>query len=641
MSAPARPHTGRDAASAPFRDVPFIARDIDIERRDDGSIVLRNRLALQVEVPHIPALLHTRSQTLPERAWLAQRRGPAGAWEHLRYGDAQRQVDGVTQALLQLDRAGAPVMVLSGNSIEHGVLAIAAMQARMPLVAITPAYALLSQDHARLKSMADLLRPAVIFVQSARQFEPALRALRTLAGPPATVVCATDPVPGLSDVLWHDWTRTPPGPAVAASVARITPDTVAKYLFTSGSTGTPKAVTMTQRVLTHALAMHSQLWTRSPSPDDCATLDWMPWSHVAGGNTVFHSVLRDGGTLYIDDGKPAPKLFDETLRNLREISPLRFANVPIGYAMLADALEQDESLAHRFFAKLQTMAYAGARLPDEVYRRLQTLAVRHTGCRIPFVSGYGATETGPSALYVFWPTDRVGLCGLPHPGVEAKLVPLDDARYELRIRSAAVTPGYHQQPQATAAAFDDEGFFRMGDAASFVDPADPQEGLLFAGRVAEEFKLTSGTFVRVGALRVQLIDALAPWVADAVITGADRGHVGALLWPSLGPCRELVGNPTATLAEIAASPRYRDKLLQALRAHNTAHPGSSARIDRVLLLETPASMDHGEITDKGYVNQRVVLQRRSDAVARLYDDARHADVLHVTASPQPATDRTA
>jgi feruloyl-CoA synthase len=615
-------------AQAPFRPVPFIARDIEIERRPDASLVLRHRAPLQVQMPHIPALLRRQSQSQPERTWLAQRRGPERAWEHLRYGDAQAQVDSVTQALLDLDRPAGRIMLLSGNSIEHGVLAIAAMQARMPFAAITPAYALLSQDHARLQGMAMLLRPAVVFVQSARQFESALRALRAFDGLQTTVVCVSDPVPGLSDVLWQDWIRTPATPAVAASVAQITMDTVAKYLFTSGSTGIPKAVTMTQRVLTHALAMHLQTWTEQPPAQDCTTLDWLPWSHVAGGNTVFHSVLAEGGSFYIDEGKPAPTLFEETVRNLREISPLRFANVPIGYAMLADALEQDEALAQRFFARLQTMAYAGARLPDEVYRRVQALAVRHTGHRIPFVSGFGATETGPSALYVYWATDRVGLCGLPHPGVEVKLIPMDGQRYEVRIRSAAVTPGYLDQPEATAAAFDDEGFFKMGDAASFVTPDDPNEGLLFAGRVAEEFKLVSGTFVRVGTLRVQLLDALAPYISDAVITGADRAQVGAMLWPNLGACRALVGQADAGLAEIAVDPRVHERLHQALAAHNRSNPGSSARIGRALLLQAPPSMDHGEITDKGYVNQRTVLQRRADAVERLYDAERHADVLY-------------
>jgi feruloyl-CoA synthase len=616
--------------SAPFRAVPFLARDIAVERRPDATVVLRHRTPLQVQVPHIPALLRRRSQSQPAQPWLAQRRGTDRAWRTLSYGAAQEQVDAVTQALLNLDRPGGRIMVLSGNSIEHGVLAIAAMQARMPFAPITPAYALLSQDHARLKDMARLLRPCVVFVQSGQQFDAALRALRSLDCPQPTVVCVDDPVPGLTDGLWQDWLRTPVGPEVAASVAQISMDTVAKYLFTSGSTGVPKAVTMTQRVLTHALAMHTQLWTQAAAPQDCTMLDWLPWSHVAGGNGVFHNALADGGTLYIDDGKPAPALFQETLRNLREISPLRFANVPIGYAMLADALEQDDALARSFFAKLQTMAYAGARLPDEVYRRLQTLAIRHTGHRIPFVSGYGATETGPSALYVYWATDRVGLCGLPHPGVETKLVPLDDTRYELRVRSPAVTPGYLDQPEATAAAFDEEGYFRMGDAASFVDPDDPCEGLLFAGRVAEEFKLVSGTFVRVGALRVQLIDALAPYVADAVITGADRAEVGALLWPHLAACRELLGQPDASLADLAASPQLQTRLRAALQAHNLAHPGGSARIGRAMVLSAPPSMDDGEVTDKGYVNQRRALQLRSDAVDQLY--ATGADPLVIRLS---------
>ena len=605
-------------AQAPFLPVRFIPRQIDVERRAGGTLVLRNRIPLRAPGPHIPALLRRQAALNPMRIWLAQRRGPDRVWLTVNYGAAVAQVDALTQFLLDLREPGRPIMVLSGNSIEHGLLALAAMQARMPLAPITPAYSLLSNDHEKLKAMAALLDPAAVFVQNARQFERALRVLDL--SHVKKVLYVDDPIPSFPSASWASALATPVSDEVSASVAAIDHDTVAKYLFTSGSTGKAKAVITTQRMLTSATAMATQLIESEADPAAPVKLDWLPWSHVMGGSAVFHGVLEEGGTLYIDDGRPVPGAFEESIRNLKEISPVDYANVPAGYAMLVEALERDEILAGNFFRNLRTLLYAGARLPDDICARMQALAVHYTAHRIPFVSGYGSTETGPSGTWVFWATERVGLLGLPQPGVELKLVPLDEVRYEVRFRSSTVTPGYLHEPELTRQAFDEEGFYKMGDAASFVDARDPHEGLVFAGRIAEEFKLQSGVFVRVGTLRVQIVDATAPLLRDVVVAGADRAFIGLLAWPNLEACRTFLNQPSASLAEIIQSPVLHAALAQRLMAHNRSHPGSSTRIRRLLLLAEPPSMDAGEMTDKGYVNQRRVLERRTEEIARLFAD---------------------
>lgn len=612
--------------AAPFRPLPFLPRSVALEERADGSLVVRCPVPLKALEPHIPHLLRRNARQRPEHVWMAQRRGADRAWQRLTYGDAARQVDAVTQWLLRRHRPGASVMVLSGNSLEHGMLELAAMQAGMPYAPITPAYAAMAGDLARLKRMAALLEPAVVFVQNARALEPAIRAV----GEEAWVVCVQDPIDHPRLITWDRLVQTLVTPAVDESIATITHATVAKYQFTSGSTGTPKAVIVTQGMLCTAMAMTSQMVQWGDDPPETVLLDWLPWSHVAGGHAVFNGVLEDGGTLFIDDGRPTPADFPETLRNLREISPVRFSGMPVAYAMLAEALEHDEALGRSFFRNLRRLTYSGARLPDAVHEALQRQAVRHTGYRIPLVSAYGSTETSAAVTYVYWATERTGLIGLPHPGVEMKLIPLPDGeRYEVRVRSDAVTPGYLGQPDLTAQSVDEEGFFRMGDAASFVDRSRPEEGLAFAGRVAEEFKLQSGVFVRVGSLRVTLLDAAAPLLQDLVITGADERYVGALAWLNVSACREFTGLRDADVRTLLSHPRLRHQLVERLRAHNADHPASSMRVRRLCLQETPPSIEQGETNDKGYINQRKVLDNRRPCVQALYDNATHENVLEI------------
>ncbi|RDK05999.1 AMP-binding protein [Cupriavidus lacunae] len=614
-----------DLKQYPFRNVPFLPRDIDLQRRPDGSLIVRSRIPLAPGVPHIPSLLHRNARQRPERPWLVQRRGAAAEWQPLTYGDGLAQVQSATQFLLDLDRPGRTVMVLSENALEHAVLELAAMQAGMPYAPVTTAYSLLSQDHEKLRAMAGLLEPAVIFAQNGTRYEKALRAI---AGD-AVLVCVDYPIDHPKLATWTQVARTRVTSAVQASIDAITPDTVAKYQFTSGSTGTPKAVIVTQRMLTASLAMTTQMirWDDGNTPET-VLLDWLPWSHVAGGHSVFNCVLDECGTLYIDDGRPTPAEFPRTLRNLRAISPSRFSGMPVAYAMLAEALQKDDVLGASLFRHLHRLTYSGARLPDAVHDAIQRQAVRHTGCRIPFVSAYGSTETSAAVTYVHWPAERTGLIGLPHPGVELKLIPLGaDARYEIRVRSPAVTPGYLKQPELTRETFDEDGFIRMGDAASFVEAGRPDEGLTFAGRVAEEFKLQSGVFVRVSSLRVDCLSAAAPLLSDLVITGADREYVGALAWLNLAACQDFVQRTGLCFADFVADPTLRAALKAAFAAHNARQPGSSTRIRRVWLLEKPASLDLGETNDKGYINQRKVLEQRSDAVHALYTEMDHPNLL--------------
>jgi feruloyl-CoA synthase len=608
-----------------FRKIDWLARDIAVERRGDGVIILKSRIPLKPYDKHIPASLAKWADAAPERIWLAQRAGETRQWRKVSYGEAKRTVDALTQGLIDLGlEAGRPVAILSGNSIEHALLTMAAMQARHPAAPVSPAYSLMSHDHAKLRYLFDLIKPAAVMVQDGPTFEKALKAL-PLDG--VTVIHVARPCNGIASISYTDLAATPMTGAVADSIARITPDTVGKLLFTSGSTGMPKAVINTQEMMCANAAMMTQVRPRDPDGPVATVLDWMPWNHTMGGNAAFNPLLIDGGTLYLDDGRPIPGQFDETIRNLREISPTYYANVPAGYAALAAAMEKDDTLCRSFFKNLTLMAYGGARLPDDLYDRMQALAVRVTGQRIVFYTGWGSTETAPTATGTYWDTERVGLIGLPFPGVELKMVPCG-TKYELRLRGVNVTPGYFGRLDLTKAAFDEEGFYCIGDAGVFVDPDDPVQGIIFAGRVVEDFKLTTGTFVHVGSLRTDAIAAATPVMHDALVTGQDRPFVGLLAWPNLHACRQLIGNAEATFDEVVKHPVIIACLKRGLEAHNAACGGaSSRRVARVMLLVEPPSIDGNELTDKGYINQRAGLNRRAALVERLYAGAPDEDVL--------------
>ncbi len=619
----------------PFKPIDFLSRDVKVERRGDGSIVLQSNHRLRPYERHVPAFLAKWAAEAPDRIWLAQRRGAAREWLKLTYAEAKKQVDAITQSLL--DRGfgpDRPVMILSSNSIEFALLSMAAMQARAPLAPVSPAYSVMSQDHAKLRYVFDLIKPGLIFVQNGEIYARALAALDldgvTLVHVDAAHSHAPQAPPQMQLLPWSELVATRATDAVARSIERIEPKTVGKFLFTSGSTGMPKAVINTQEMMCANLAMGQMARTRKPGDPAPVQLDWLPWNHTMGGNATFQGNLAEGGTTWIDDGKPLPGLFEETLRNLREISPTYFANVPAGYAMLATALEKDEGLAKQFFKNLNSLAYGGATLPSDLYERMEALAVKHTGYRLPFLTGWGSTETAPTATTVHWASERVGLIGLPFPGVQLKLVPTgEEGRYELRLKSVIVTPGYYKRPDLTAQMFDEEGFYKIGDAGRFVDPEDPSWGLIFDGRVVEDFKLTSGTFVLVGTLRTTAIAAASPVLQDAVICGQDREYVGLLGFPNLAACRQLAGDSEVALssAELLAHPAVVAAVRDGLTRMNADGKGSSMRVRRVILMEEPASVDGHEITDKGYINQRATLERRKALVERLYNGGE--DVIEI------------
>jgi feruloyl-CoA synthase len=608
-----------------FRKIHWMERDIDVERRPDGVIVMKSLIPLMPYETHLPASLAKWAKERPDHTWLAQRAGDDRQWRRLSYGEAKRTADALTQALLDMKLAAdGPVAILSGNSIEHALMTMAAMQARHPAAPVSPAYSLMSQDHAKLKYLFELIKPVAVMVQDGPTFQKALDALDLTD---IKIIHVARPPTGIASTAYADMVATMVTPTVDASLAQIMPDTVGKLLFTSGSTGMPKAVINTQRMMTANAAMMMQTRPRDPNAQPPVYLDWMPWNHTMGGNALFNPLLIDGGTLYIDDGRPMPGMIDETLRNLREISPTYYANVPAGYAAIASAMEKDDALARSFFKNLNLMAYGGARLPDDLYDRMQALAVRATGERIVFYTGWGCTETSPTSTGTYWDTERVGLIGLPFPGVELKMVPVD-SKYELRLRGVNVMPGYYRQPDLTKAAFDEEGFYKIGDAGIFVDDNDPVQGLIFSGRVVEDFKLTTGTFVHVGSLRTDVIAAATPVVQDALITGQDRPYIGVLAWPNLPACRIMIGEPEATFADVVKHPAVLACLKKGLQAHNASCEGaSSRRIARAMFMVEPASIDGNELTDKGYINQRAGLERRAALVAQLYAEHPGEDVI--------------
>ncbi|NEW94015.1 AMP-binding protein [Rhodopseudomonas sp. BR0M22] len=609
----------------PFRKVNWLPREIEVDRREGGVIVMKSRFPLMDHDPNLPMALAKWAKQRPDHIWLAQRKGPDRQWRKVSYGEAKRIVDSLTQALLDLKLPeGRPLTVLSGNSIEFALMMMAAMQARIPTAPVSPAYSLMSHDHLKLKYLFDLVKPAAVMVQNGAPFTKALHALG-LTG--VTVIHVEGTADGIPSLSFDEMAATKVTPDVEASIAKITPDTVAKFLFTSGSTGMPKAVINTQRMMCANAAMMMQVRPRDPNGPPPVQLDWMPWNHTMGGNAAFNPLLIEGGTLYIDDGRPVPGQIEETLRNLREISPTYYANVPAGYAALASAMEKDDALCRSFFKDMQLMAYGGARLPDDLYERMQALAVRATGHRLVFYTGWGSTETSPTSTGTYWDTERVGLIGLPFPGVELKMLPVGD-KYELRLRGINVMPGYYGQPDLTEKAFDEEGFYKIGDAGVFVDPNDPVKGIIFAGRVAEDFKLMTGTFVHVSTVRTDSIAAASPVIQDALVAGQDRAYIALLAWPNLNACRVMIGDPNASFEDVVKHPAVLAALRAGLEKHNREVEGaSSMRIARAMLMVEPPSIDGNELTDKGYINQRAGLERRAALVERLYAEHPDSDVM--------------
>ncbi len=589
------------------------------ERRADGSILLRSPEPLRDGARCIGDWLEQWARQTPEAIFLAERGNVDAPWTTVTYAQALRQVRAAASWILaQGLSAERPIAILSDNSIDHALLALAAQHAGVPSAAISPAYSLMSRDFDKLKSMVALLDPGAIYVSAIKPFAAALAAIKPLHN--AQIISGNvDDV----DVLPF---RTIATAAETADVARafvaVTPDTIAKFLFTSGSTGTPKAVINTQRMLTSSQQAKAQTWTfLEESRGNLVILDWLPWSHTFGANHNFNLVLRNGGSLYIDGGKPAPGLFAASLANLKSVMPTVYFNVPRGFDMLIAALRSDETLRRRFFGEVKFAFYAGAALPQNLWDALEQLSIETVGRALPMVSAWGSTETSPLATDCHFLAERSGNIGVPIPGTELKLVASGD-KLEVRVRGPNVTPGYWKAPELTRQAFDEEGFYLIGDAVKLADSARPERGLFFDGRVAEDFKLNSGTWVSVGTLRIAGIAALAPLAQDIVVSGHGGDEVRFLVFPNIAACRAHAGLPeTADVSDVLAHDRVRDAVAQGLAKLKQQGPNSSGHATRALLLAEPPSVDGGEITDKGYINQRAVLTRRAESVARLNDDA--------------------
>jgi len=584
-----------------------------VKRLQDGSLLVEPLEPLQPYNTSIPRELGTWAARQPDKTYLAERPAPAMAWRRYSYADTWRAVSALAQWLLDRgisrDRS---VLILSGNSFLHAIVKYAAMSARVPVCPVSANYSLMGGDYVRLRHVISLIRPAVIFAEQADRFGPALDSVDT-----ADALLITDDPGALSKpaVAMADVLTTLPGPALAESVDAIDPDEASVYMLTSGSTSLPKAVVQTQRMITANLAQGRQVFGETAGWRE-TMLDWLPWSHASGTVTQM-GVLTSGGTLYIDDGRPVPGLFEQSIRNLKEIPIQFFINVPVGYAMLADELESDKHLRRQFFSRMRLMLYGGAALPRPLYERLQQLAVDTIGKRILFSSGFGATETTSGCMSIYFETEEPGI-GLPMPGLSLKMVPLRD-RYELRVKGPMICRGYLNMVDGNTGLFDEDGYFRLGDCARLLDPSDIQKGLAFAGRLAEEFKLSTGTWVSAGHLRSEVLQACHPLLTDALVCGEGRDYVAVLAWPNLGACCKLAGvDPTMSPQQVLAHAAVRDWVLRGIRSHNAQHAASSTKVCRIAFLLTPPSIDAHEVSDKGTINQLLALRRRPGDIDRLY-----------------------
>lgn len=596
----------RPLSEIPVRALQRPAPSVETRRADGGVVYLSCALPYEPG-PMLIDYLHRAAELRPQATFLAERgpaerglaeRGVSGPWRRVSYTQALRDTAAVATWLIRqgFGPDGAPIMILSENSIAHALLMLGAMRAGVAVVPVSPTYSF-GSDLSRLGFALQLMAPALVYAGDARRYGAALDYAKA---------------PGrrmISDADWPEILRDVDAGAVAERRSLIGTDTIAKILLTSGSTGRPKGVINTHGNIAASVQMLRLVGEPFDPGRTVTVVDWLPWHHTFGGNAQFNGVLAHAGTLYIDGGRPLPGHFAATIENLREISPTAFGCVPAAYSMLADALERDDDLRHKFFKNLRALSYGGALLPRPLWERMQRLAVRELGQRLPFSTGWGMTETTATGMAVFWNTDRTGLVGLPQPGVSVKLVPAGD-RLELRIKGPQVMRAYYKAEALTTAAFDEEAYFKTGDAVRWVDPLHPIEGLEYAGRLAEDFKLLSGTWVQASILRRDLVEALQPMVADAVICAPDHPWLGALVWPT-----------------VQDGPRLRAALAEKLRAFNASRQGAAGIIERLLLLQDPPSAQDGEITDKRSINQRLVMQRRAHEVALLYADPPCARVI--------------
>lgn len=609
-------------------DVPAPA--VEVERGDGGVLVLRSPDPLRDYPDRLTDRLFQTAAAHPERVLIAQR-GDGGDWRRVTYGEAARLVRriaaGLRRRALGPDR---PIAILSGSSIEHGLLTFAALHAGVPYASVTPAYSLLSTDFAKLRHVVNLLTPGLIFVQDAASFAKAIADSVTID---TEIVAAKGDLPrGVT--AFDDLLAEPVEDEADAS--QPGPDDIAKFLFTSGSTGMPKAVVVTHRMWCSNQQMFIQtmpfLGERPP-----VFVDWLPWHHTSGGNQTIGMTLYLGGTLYIDEGKPTREGMAETVRNLQDVAPTACFSVPKGFAELMPRLAADPELAKRFFSSVSVFFYSGAALPPPLLEQMDTLSERSIGRRVPVMSAYGATETSPFSLIANWPSERPGLAGLPMPGVDAKLVPFGE-KFEVRVAGPHVTPGYWRQPDLTAKLFDEEGYLCLGDSVAFLDAARPELGLAFSGRIAEDFKLTSGTWVNVGQLRDRFLRENGLVVRDIVVTGENMDEIGALIFLSPQEAADLVGDAALPLGALAEHPKILAHIQSALDTLAAQSTGSSTYLARALILPDEPLAAAGEVTDKGSIGQRATLTNRRTLVEAMYGEPESVRTLRA-APPTPRLTR--
>ncbi|WP_397475054.1 AMP-binding protein [Pusillimonas sp.] len=602
-------------SNAPFRAVRFAPVQIDLHTRPDGALIVSNREPLApLPVRQLGDYLRRHADQRPDHTFLAEA-DPHGGWRRISYSQARKQVDALSQWMINLglpdDR---PVMVLSENSIHHGLLQLAAMQIGIPVMPVSTAYSLMSRTCGKVGDLVQRFQPSLIYASDPARYGNAIRLAKTLGD---ALVLADEPDDEMVDAIFEDALQAAPAPELEIRYSRIGLDDTARLLLTSGSTGNPKGVIMTQRNIISSGVLWDQVWPFL-ADQPLTLLDWLPWNHTAGAHGTFSMALRHGGSLYIDDGKPVPKLIDRSIAHLRELRPNVMVNVPRGLEMLVASMEADPSIADDLFANLEVIVYGGAALSLATLHQLEHFSVQATGRRIPICSSLGSTETTMPATLIWWPPHTPGTLGLPAPGVEAKLVP-DGERYEIRFRGDNITPGYHRDPQANQDAFDEEGYLKTGDAVAWANPDHPEEGLVYAGRLAENFKLSTGTWVSVATVRGELLEHLRPCVSDVVLAAPNQQELGAMLFIDFNRVRKQFpecGNFTEQ--QIAQHEALVCLVSQGIEQYNTRFPGSSTRIARAMLLNSPPNIDIGEITDKGHINQRGVLAQREQDMQRLY-----------------------
>jgi feruloyl-CoA synthase len=611
----------------PVRAVRVASLHAVVDRRENGVIYVRSPRPLGAYPARVTDRLEQWAEQAPARIFLAER-ATDGNWRTVTYAEALQRVRRLAQGLL--DRglpSSGPLMILSGNGIEHALLALAAMYVGVPYAPVAPAYSLAVKEFTALSYLWQNLGPAMVFADEGARFAPALKAV---SRGEAEIVFHKSRPEGMRSTSLEELESSALSPEVDEANRRTAPDSIAKILYTSGSTGLPKGVITTHRMLCSNQEMLLQMMP-SLGDEPPVLCDWLPWNHTFGGSHNFGIALYNGGSLYIDAGKPTPEWFGETVRNLSEIAPTAYFNVPKGYEMLVSHLRADASLRRNFFSRLNLLFFAAAGLSQHIWDELQDLAFENCGEEILVVTGLGATETAPFALSTGSEGAVSGALGLPVPGVELKLVPVEE-KLEARLRGPSITPGFWRRPELTAAAFDEESYYRLGDAIKFADPQDPLKGFIFDGRLNEDFKNSAGTWVRVGPLRSRLLAHFGNLVQDVVLAGPDRDFIAALFFPALGMCRTLCPGlpPNAPPAEVLARPEVRRLFQEKLDSFAMASTGSSTRIDRAILLDAPPSIETQEITDKGSINQKTVLRNRAALVEDLYREPIPMHVLTLT-----------